>query len=83
MFKELNIEIKLDKLYLALKQLQNGTSAGPDGFINDYYFIFFIFIFFIFFFFQIGKQSADWVFAYVFQQSLPVFAHLRSTIGPI
>ena len=37
MFEELNGEISYLEIQKAVKQLRNGTSAGPDLFLNDFF----------------------------------------------
>ena len=36
MFNELNVTISTDEMKMAIKQLKNGTSAGPDLFLNEF-----------------------------------------------
>ena len=37
MFEELNIPIAYSEVFLAVKQLKNGASAGPDLLFNEFY----------------------------------------------
>ena len=36
MFEELNIPISYSEILLAVKQLRNGASAGPDLLLNEF-----------------------------------------------
>ena len=37
MFDELNLAISGDEIKMAIKQLRNGSSAGPDLFLNEFF----------------------------------------------
>ena len=37
MFDELNLAISGDEIKMAIKQLRNGASAGPDLFLNEFF----------------------------------------------